>query len=108
MYNLENCPICGGTAKLIQVSVGHDSNRSYTSAWEIKCCDCGLALPKAVTTMFQAKDGEIIIRNDGAKELVEKWNNRCSNNTEKSSKCKPGTSIDTNSYSTDNRESCFA
>lgn len=72
MYRLEDCPICGGKAKLIQVSVGHDSNGSYTSAWEVKCTDCGLALPKSVTTMFQAKDGEIIIRNDGAKQLADR------------------------------------
>lgn len=79
MYHIENCSICGGKAELIQVSVGHDSNGSYTSAWQLKCCDCGLTLPKAVTTMFQAKDGSIILRNDGAKELVDRWNNRETN-----------------------------
>lgn len=76
MYKLEDCPICGGTAALNQISVGHDTAGSYISAWEVKCTQCGLTLPKAVTTMFQAKDGSIILRNDGAKELVDKWNTR--------------------------------
>lgn len=76
MYNLESCPICGGNAKLIQVRVSTDGNKNYIAVWELKCSDCGLALPEAVTRMFQATDGEVIIVNDGAKELADRWNNR--------------------------------
>lgn len=79
MYILKKCPLCGGKAELTQVSEGHDSSRRYTSLWEVRCLDCGLSLPRALTKIYQEKDGQIIVDHDGAKELVDKWNSRTEN-----------------------------
>lgn len=77
--DLKPCPVCGGEMKLRRVDRAIE--KSYqtddaiiTSSWRIECSRGCIKTKIFKSFIYEADDGDLIVKNSGPIEAVEFWN----------------------------------
>ena len=77
--DLKPCPVCGGEMKLRRVD--RAIKKSYqtddaiiTSSWRIECSHGCIKTKIFKSFIYEADDGDLIVKNSGPIEAVEFWN----------------------------------
>lgn len=74
---LKPCPFCGGNAKLVRYSRSSEGEPSVIlDSWYVKCNTCGVETRIYESKIYQADDGNIVVKSNGAEAAALAWNRR--------------------------------
>lgn len=74
---LKNCPFCGGKAHVKRTQFSyHHGWHALEDTWIVQCNECNFKTLGFDDSIYRHDNGKIIIRYDGRKEAIEKWNRR--------------------------------
>ena len=72
--DLKPCPVCGGEMKLRRVDRTITDVGIITSSWRIECTQECIKTKISKSFIYEADDGDLIVKNSGPIEAVEFWN----------------------------------
>ena len=72
--DLNPCPICGGEMNLRRVNRSITDVGIITSSWRIECVRGCIKTKIFKSCIYEADDGDLMVKNSGPIEAVEFWN----------------------------------
>ena len=72
--DLKPCPVCGGEMKLRRVDQAFKADGIIRSSWRIECSQGCIKTKIFESCIYEADDGDLIVKNSGPIEAVEFWN----------------------------------
>ena len=77
MIILENCPFCGGEARLRQMTSGFRTGRAMiTNSYVAGCDECRIWTSSCESEIWQDDKGQIHVDKNGAEDAARAWNKR--------------------------------
>lgn len=73
--DLKPCPVCGGKMKLRRVDRSIKTDGIICSSWRIECSQGCIETKTFKSCIYEADDGDIIVKNSGPMVAVKFWNN---------------------------------
>lgn len=72
--DLKPCPVCSGEMKLRRVDQAFKADGIIRSSWRIECSQGCIKTKTFKSYIYEADEGDLIVKNSGPIEAVEFWN----------------------------------